>query len=399
VWDVDGRKYLDFTSGIAVTSTGHCHPDVVRAIKRQAEKLIHMSGTDFHYEVQVELAELLCEIAPGRFAKRVFFANSGAESVEAALKMARYNTRRDKFIAFFGAFHGRTFGALSLTASKAVQRERFSPLVPTVIHVPYAYCYRCPFGLERSSCELHCLRFIEEQVFETIAPPDEIAAIVVEPIQGEGGYIVPPKGFLKGLQALCRRHGILFIADEVQTGMGRTGRMFACEHFGIVPDAITVAKGIASGLPLGALVARSKLLEWRSGAHANTFGGNPISCAAALETIRLLREGLIENAARMGTVLRARLEELMEKYDFIGDVRGIGLMQAIEIVKDRVSKARDEKLRDGLIYRSFVEGLLLLPCGPSSIRFVPQLGVSEGEIDRAMRLFERAIDKAWRGRR
>jgi len=395
VWDVDGKKYLDFTSGIAVTSTGHCNPRVVEAIKKQAERLIHMSGTDFHYRVQVDLAERLCEIAPGRFAKRVFFVNSGAESVEAALKMARYNTKRDKFIAFLGAFHGRTFGALSLTASKTVQRAGFSPLVPTVVHVPYAYCYRCPFGLDWPDCRLHCLRFIEEQVFEVLTPPDEVAAVVVEPIQGEGGYIVPPREFLKGLQDLCRKHGILLIADEVQSGMGRTGRMFACEHFGLVPDAVTVAKGIASGLPLGALIARSRLLEWPEGTHANTFGGNPVACAAALETVELLQSGLVENAERMGAVLRLRLDGLKDRYEFIGDVRGLGLMQAIEIVKDRESKARDDSLRDRLVYRSFLEGLLLLPCGPSSIRFVPQLGVSEGEIGRAIKLFERAIDKIW----
>jgi len=393
VWDIDDKKFLDFTSGIAVTSTGHCHPEVVSAIKSQADKLLHMSGTDFHYKVQADLAELLCSIAPGRFAKRVFFANSGAETIEAALKMARFNTRRDKFIAFLGCFHGRTLGALSLTASKSVQRAGFSPLLPTVVHVPYAYCYRCPFNLNKETCDLYCLKYIEKNIFTTIALPEEISALIIEPIQGEGGYVVPPKEFLTGLQEMCDEHEILFIVDEIQSGMGRTGKMFASEHFGLVPDAITVAKGVASGMPLGALIAKSELLEWPAGSHASTFGGNPVSCAAAIATINLLQNGLIENARKMGEVLRARLLGLKRKYDFIGDVRGLGLMQAIEIVKDRKSKEENSKLSRELIYQSFLEGLLILPCGVSAIRFIPQLGVSEEEIDMAIEIFERVINK------
>lgn len=399
VWDIDGKKFLDFTSGIAVTATGHCHPEVVKAIKAQADKLLHMSGTDFHYKVQVDLAELLCNIAPGRFAKRVFFANSGAETIEAALKMARYNTKRDKFIAFLGCFHGRTLGALSLTASKSIQRAGFSPLLPTIVHVPYAYCYRCPFNLSRQSCDMYCLHFIEKQIFTTIAFPDEVAALIIEPIQGEGGYIVPPKEFLVGLQKICEEHKILFIVDEIQSGMGRTGKMFASEHFGLVPDAVAVAKGVASGMPLGALIAKSELLEWPAGSHASTFGGNPVSCAAAVATIKLLQDGLIENAKKMGEILKARLNKLKDKYDFIGDVRGLGLMQVIEVVRDRKSKEADPDLRRKLIYQSFLDGLLILPCGASAIRFIPQLGVSLEEIEMAIKIFERVINKVWRQKR
>ena len=304
VEDVDGNLFLDFAAGIAVVSTGHCHPDVVRAIQRQAETLIHMSGTDFYYPLLVQLAKKLAEITPGKFPKRVVFGNSGAEAMEAAIKMARYHTRRNRLIAFLGCFHGRTLGALSLTASKAVQRRGFGPLLAGVAHVPYPNPYRCSAGHVASECDCDCTDFIEKQLFRTAVPADEVAAIVVEPIQGEGGYIVPPRGFLSRLREIADRYGILLIFDEVQCGMGRTGKMFACEHSGVVPDVLVTAKGIASGLPLGVAVARAEVMNWGPGAHASTFGGNPVACAAAMETIRLLEEKYISNA-RSITLSRA----------------------------------------------------------------------------------------------
>src|SRR4051794_12538386 len=305
VEDVDGNRFLDFNAGIAVVATGHCHPRVVKAIQDQAARLIHMSGTDFYYEGLVALAEKLSEIAPGDVPRRVSFGNSGAEAVEGSIKLARYTTGRDKLIAFYGSFHGRTMGALSLTARKSTQRGRFGPLVPGVTHAPYPYCYRCPFGKEPEGCAVECVQFIEETLLKTVSPAEETAAIVFEPVQGEGGYIVPPRKFFDELQRVAKKHGILLIADEVQSGMGRTGKMWASEHFDLVPDILAVAKGIASGMPLGATVARADLMNWKPGAHASTFGGNPVSCAAALVTIGLLEKSLVENARRMG-------EHLME---------------------------------------------------------------------------------------
>ena len=300
VEDVDGNLFLDCTAGIAVTATGHSHPDVVFAIKSQAEKFLHMSGTDFYYEPQVRLGEELSAIAPMKGPHRSFFANSGTEANEAALKLARYYTRRQGVIAFLGSFHGRTMGSLSLTASKIGQRRGFGPLVPGTFHAPYPDCYRCPVGLRPDSCAAECLAFIEQELFVHLVSPDEVAAVMVEPIQGEGGYLVPPDSFLQRLRDITRRHDILLIADEVQSGMGRTGRMFAIEHTGVEPDIVTIAKGIASGLPLGVATARAEVMSWPPGSHASTFGGNPVSCAASLATIRLLREGLIKNAADVG---------------------------------------------------------------------------------------------------
>src|SRR5947209_4296481 len=305
--DVDGNRFLDFTAGIAVVATGHCHPKVVAAIQQQAARLIHMSGTDFYYEELAALAEKLSEIAPGDVPRRVSFGNSGAEAIEGAIKLARYSTGRDKIIAFFGSFHGRTMGALSLTSRKAVQRAKFGPLVPGVIHAPYPYCYRCPYGQSPDSCAVECVKHIEDTLLKTIAPAEETAAIVVEPVQGEGGYIVPPRKFFDELSRVAKANGILLVFDEVQSGMGRTGKMWAAEHFDMVPDIFTVAKGIASGLPLGATVARADLMTWPPGAHASTFGGNPVACAAALVTIGLLQESLVENAARMGAYIRDRM--------------------------------------------------------------------------------------------
>lgn len=393
VWleDPDGNVFLDFTAGIAVTATGHAHPAVVRAIKRQAERFLHMSGTDFYYEAQVKLAERLTRLAPGNFKKRVFFTNSGAESVEAAFKLARYATKRERMISFLGAFHGRTMGALSLTGSKVKQKENFGALVPGVTHVGYGYCYRCPYHLSYPDCDIDCVDYIEHTVFKKIVPAEEVAAVIVEPIQGEGGYIVPPAGWHQRLRELTRKYGILLIDDEVQAGMGRTGRMFAIEHWNVVPDIITMAKGIASGLPLGAMIARADLMDWEPGAHANTFGGNPVACEAALETLRLLEEGLLENVARVGNYLRVGLNELSRKYPFIGDVRGLGLMLGIEIVSDRMRREAAPALRERIIEEAFSRGLLLLGCSDSSIRFSPPLVVTEKEVDVALEILDQCL--------
>lgn len=391
VWDVEGNRYLDFAAGIAVVATGHCHPKVVEAIRDQAGKLIHMSGTDFFYEVQVKLAEKLAEIAPGGKNKKVFFGNSGAEAVEACLKLAKYHTRRHRLIAFHGAFHGRTMGALSLTASKAVQRSRFGPLLPGVRHVSFGYCYRCPFNLTYPSCDFGCISYIEDEVFRTSVPAEDVAAIVIEPVQGEGGYIFPPDGYHKRLKALADKYGILMIDDEVQAGMGRTGKMFAIEHWGVKPDILAVAKGIASGMPLGACIARSSLMDWVPGSHASTFGGNPISCRAALATIGLLEGSLMDNAARQGKYMLKKIEEMMPGHRLFGDVRGKGLMIGVEIVKNRDTKEYAEKARDAIIQESFKRGLVVLGCGPSVLRFMPPLVVTRREVDDALMIFEEAV--------
>ncbi len=394
VWDVDDNLYLDMTAGIAVTSTGHAHPRVVAAVQEQATRFLHMSGTDFYYELQIRLAERLNAIAPGEAPKRVFYTNSGAESVEAALKLARYVTGRPRVLAFIGAFHGRTMGALSLTGSKPIHRRGFAPLVPEVIHVPYAYCYRCPVNLSYPECRVACLDWIEEQVFAHLSAPDEVAAIVVEPIQGEGGYIVPPPDFLPKLRALCDRHGILLIADEIQTGIGRTGRWFAVEHWNVVPDIICVAKGIANGLPLGAIIAPRELMRWPAGAHANTFGGNPLACAAALATLDVIEEeGLLENARRQGRRLVDGLRALAERHGVIGDVRGVGLMVGAELVSDRASRRPAPELRDRLVHACFRRGLLVLGAGTNVIRFMPALNVREEEIDLALELLDDALSE------
>lgn len=381
--DVDGNRFVDFTAGIAVCSTGHCHPDVVAAIKRQAELLLHMSGTDFYYAPQRDLAQKLAEITPGDGPKRVFLTNSGTEAIEAALKLARLHTQRRHVIAFFGAFHGRTMGALSLTSSKAVQRAGFGPLLPDVTHVDFPSVRRGPSVDE-------CLGQID-RIFQRTVPPDEVAAFFVEPIQGEGGYLVPPPDFHPRLKALAERHGICYVADEVQSGMGRTGRMFALEHWDVAPDIVCLGKGIASGLPLGAIVARTDVMTWPAGSHGTTFGGNPIACAAALETIRLLEGGLVENAARVGGYLRSRLVALADGSPLIGDVRGLGLMVGVELVRDRRTKRPATAERNELVQRCFHKGLLLLGCGDSTVRFCPPLIAQEGEVDTAVGLFGEAM--------
>jgi 4-aminobutyrate aminotransferase len=394
VEDVDGNRFLDFNAGIAVAATGHCHPRVVEAIQQQAARLIHMSGTDFYYEELAALAEKLAAIAPGGVPRRVSFGNSGAEAIEGAIKLARYATGRDKFIAFLGGFHGRTMGALSLTARKAVQRRGFGPLVPGVVHAPYPYCYRCPFGQAPGSCAVECVKHIEDTLLQTIAPADEVAAIVVEPVQGEGGYVVPPRLFFDELARVAKQNGILLIFDEVQSGMGRTGRMWAADHFDAVPDILAVAKGIASGMPLGATVARAGLMTWPPGAHASTFGGNPVACAAALATIELLENGLVENAARMGACLMGRLRDWPRRFACVGDVRGLGLMIGIELVRDPVSRERAPDLRDRVVQLAFERGLLILGAGENTLRLCPPLVVTKDQCDFAVDTLEECLEKA-----
>jgi len=391
VEDVDGNRFLDFNAGIAVVATGHCHPKVVEAIQRQAAQLVHMSGTDFYYENMVALAEKLAAVAPGGGERRVSFGNSGTEAIEAALKLARYSTGREKFIAFLGAFHGRTMGSLSLTASKPVQRRGFSPLVPGVHHIPYAYCYRCAYGKSPDSCAVECAKVIEDQLVKTIVPADEVAAIVLEPVQGEGGYIVPPQKFFDELARIAKRFGMLLVFDEVQSGMGRTGKMWAAEHFGASPDILAVAKGIASGLPLGATVARVDLMTWPPGAHASTFGGNPVACAAALATIELLEKELVANAAQMGAYIMDRLREWPARFPVVGEVRGLGLMIGIELVRDRQTRERAPALRNRVLELAFERGLLVLGAGENSIRLCPPLVITRDQAAFAVDVLEECL--------
>jgi len=392
VEDVDGNRFLDFNAGIAVVATGHCHPRVVEAVQRQAARLIHMSGTDFYYDELVRLAEKLAALAPGGVPRRVSFGNSGAEAVEGALKLARYHTGRQRFLAFLGAFHGRTMGALSLTARKAVQRRGFGPLVPGAVHAPYPYCYRCPFGRRAESCAMECVAHVE-QLLATIAPADEVAAIVIEPVQGEGGYIVPPPAFLAELRRIADAHGMLLICDEVQSGMGRTGKMWASEHFGTVPDIFSVAKGIASGMPLGATVARAELMDWPPGAHASTFGGNPVACAAALATIELLEEELVANAASIGAYLMDRLRDWPRRFRHVGDVRGLGLMIGVELVRDQETREPAADLRNRVVEEAFTRGLLILGAGESTLRFSPPLTITRDQCDFAVEVLERILER------
>jgi len=396
VEDLDGNVFLDFAAGIAVVSTGHCHPRVVEAIQKQAAELIHISGTDFYYPNMVEFAERLATVAPGKEPKKVYFGNSGTEAIEAAIKLARYHTRRDKIIAFHGCFHGRTLGALSLTASKAVQRRGFGPMMPGVYHAPYADCYRCPVGLTPHGCAAECLGFIENELLVHLVSPDEVAAIVVEPIQGEGGYVVAPDQFLQRLRELTRNHGMVLVADEVQSGMGRTGRMFAIEFSGVEPDAVAIAKGIASGLPLGVAIARADLMTWPPGAHASTFGGNPVSCAAAVVTLRLIQDSLMANAADVGGHLIAGLRALADKHLLIGDVRGRGLMVGVELVRDRRTKERAGRERDAAVLAAFNRGLLLLGAGVNVIRFSPPLVLTRAQADTAIAVFDEALTEVER---
>ncbi len=394
VEDVDGNRFLDCAAGIAVNSTGVSHPDVVRAITEQAQKFIHMSGTDFYYEPQVRLAEQLASLVPIDGDVRSFFGNSGTEATEAAVKLARYHTKRHGILAFIGSFHGRSMGALSLTASKVVQRRGFGPLLPGVYHALYPDPYR--FDGTPDACAAASLSFITDQIFPHLISPDEVAAIVVEPIQGEGGYIVPPPAFLQGLRALASQHGIVLVVDEVQSGMGRTGRMFALEHFGVKADVVNIAKGIASGLPLGVTCARADLMAWPPGAHASTFGGNPVACAAALATIKLLQDQFVANAATVGAHLLEGLRALQDKHPLIGDVRGKGLMIGVELVKDRRTKERAVEARGALLQAMFRRGILILGAGRNAVRFAPPLVLTREQADVVLRLFDEAMSEVGR---
>jgi 4-aminobutyrate aminotransferase len=396
VWvtDVDGNVFLDCNAGVAVCSTGHCHPEVVQAIQDQAAQLIHMCGTDYYYSSMPELAKKIGELVPISGATRTHFANSGTEAVECALKIAMHATGREKFISFFGSFHGRTLGSLSLTSSKAAQRLGFKRQALDVVHLPYPNEYRNPFTAEmcgRGGAAQGALNWIENLLFKTTTPPEEVAAIVVEPIQGEGGYVPAPEGFLKGVRRICDEHGIVLVVDEVQSGMGRTGKMFATQHYGVDADIVCIAKGIASGLPLGLCVARADLMDWKKGAHASTFGGNPVCIAAALKTIELLERELVSNAAEVGDYLKSGLQKLMAKHECIGDVRGMGFMLGVEFVKDKTSRQPDADLRDRVEMASFERGLILLGCGANSIRWSPPLILTKENVDVALEIFDEAI--------
>lgn len=393
VEDVDGNEFLDFAAGIAVVSTGHCHPEVVKAIQNQAAELIHMSGTDFYYESLVTLSNRLSGIAPMPGPHRFYYGNSGAEAIECALKIARYHTGRQNIIAFYGAFHGRTMGALSLTASKPQQRRRFSPLVPGVTHVRYPYAYRgCTGGpQEEEAFAFGCARFIEEKLFKTTLAPEEVAAIFVEPIQGEGGYVVAPTIFMRELRRICDKHGILLVADEVQSGAARTGKWWAIEHTGVQPDIVCMAKGIASGMPLGVCMTRAEIMDWKPGSHASTFGGNPVAIAAALATLDILEREGKANAAKVGGQMLDRLRAWPSRHSIVGDVRGRGLMIGIEIVKDQQSREVAGAWRDRIVELAFERGLLVLGCGETTIRLAPPLIVSEQEATVALDIFEECV--------
>jgi 4-aminobutyrate aminotransferase len=391
VEDVDGNEFLDFSAGIAVCSTGHCHPEVVAAIQKQAGELIHMSGTDFYYENMITLAERLANMAPISGPVRVYYGNSGTEAIEAAIKMARYHTRRQGIIAFYGAFHGRTMGALSLTASKVQQRRRFFPVVPGVAHVPFPYLYRRPEGMGEAQYLKECVSFIEDRVFKTIMPPEECAAIFIEPIQGEGGYVPAPTEYMQELRRICDKHGILLVADEVQCGAGRTGKMWAIEHTGVEPDIVTIAKGIASGMPLGVTLARAEIMDWVPGSHASTFGGNPVCIEAALATLNLLEREAMHNAEVVGSHIMKRIGRWVQSHPMVGDVRGRGLMIGVEIVKDKKTRATAHDERDRIVELAFERGLLFLGAGENSIRIAPPLIVTQEQADIAMDVLEECI--------
>ena len=392
VEDVDGNVYLDFSAGIAVAATGHSHPEIVRAVTDQAARFLHIS-TDYYHEPQIALGEALAKIAPVGGHARTFFSNSGTEAVEAAIKLARYHTKRFNILAFLGSFHGRTLGSLALTSSRTVQRRGFGPMANGVFHAPYANPYRCPVGGagDPESCTRECLSYIENQILRHLVSPDEVAAIIVEPIQGEGGYVVPPASFLQGLAAIAAAHGMLFVVDEVQSGIGRTGRMFAIEHAGVEPDIIIAAKGIASGLPMGVTIARDDVMDWPVGAHSNTFGGNPVACVAALSTIKLVEDGLMANAAEVGEFLLAKLTELARRHQILGDIRGCGLMIGMELVRDRRTKEHAVAERDALVMAAFRRGLLVLAAGASAIRLSPPLVVSRDQAQAAVSILDSAF--------
>lgn len=392
--DLDGNRFLDCNAGIAVCATGHCHPKVVAAIQQQAAKLIHYSGTDFYYENMVDLAEKLQRLVPGGGPRRVYFGNSGTEAIEASLKMARYHTGRERFIAFLGAFHGRTMGALSLTGSKSVQKKGFGSLLPGVSHIPYANCYRCSYGKQVETCNVECVKVIEDQLIRHIIPADDIAGIIVEPVQGEGGYVVPPQKFIDELQTVAAKYKIPIIWDEVQAGMGRTGKMFAVEHFGVNPDILALAKGIASGMPLSAVVTKPEWMAWTPGAHASTFGGNPVAIASSLATIELLERELLENATSVGNYMLGRMGGWPRRFRHVGRVQGLGLMLGFELVRDQQSKERFPELRDRLELMAFERGILILGCGPNSIRLCPPLIFTRDQAEFCLDTLESCLDQS-----
>jgi 4-aminobutyrate aminotransferase len=395
VKDVDGNEYIDLNAGIACLNVGHNHPKIIDAIKKQCDKFLHYSNTDFYYEQVITLAEKICQIAPGECDKKAYFGNSGTEAVEAAIKLAKWHTRKQLFIAFIGAFHGRTVGSLSFTASKPHQRRHFFPLMPGVTHVPYGYCYRCPFKMTYPECDYWCINFIEEQVLQKYAPPEDVAAFLFEPIQGEGGYVVPPPEYFQRLKKLADKHGILMIDDEVQSGIGRTGKWFAIEHWNIEPDIICSAKALASGLPIGAVTASSRIMDWPAGSHASTFGGNPVSCAAGLAVLDVIREEkLLENANKQGVYALKRLNEFAEGNPLVGDVRGKGLMIGIELVEDKESKTPAHEKAKEVILRSWKHGVAIVTCGVSTLRLSPPLTIQREMLDAALDIVEDAINEA-----
>jgi len=389
--DVDGNSFLDFAAGIAVVSTGHCHPEVVAAIQKQASELIHMSGTDFYYPNMVELAEKLASIAPGKEPKRVYFGNSGTEAVEAAIKLAKYHTKRDKLVAFHGAFHGRTMGALSLTASRAVQRKGFGTLLSGVFHMPYPDTYRGTYGIRPENASADCLSYLENELFRRRVDPDEVAGIFIEPVQGEGGYLPAPAEFLQGLEKICRKYGIMLVADEVQSGMGRTGKWWAVDYAGVEPDILCTAKGIASGMPLSAIITKASVMDWKPGAHASTFGGNPVCIAASLATLGLIERGYMANAARMGEFIKRQTANWPERHKIVGEVRGRGLMIGIEFVRDQKTKERAPDLRNRIVQMAFHKGLLVLGSGDTTLRLCPPLMIDEEQADFAVRTLDGII--------
>ncbi len=394
VKDVDGNEFIDMNAGLAVCSVGHGHPKLKQAIKDQVDKFIHYSYTDFFYEDYVDLGEELSKILPMKGQKKVFYGNSGAESIEAAMKVSRWHSGRQGYIAYIGSFHGRTMGAVSLTASKPYQRRRFSPLIPGVEHVFYPYCYRCPFHLECPSCGYACVDYIDDYLFHKYVAPEEVAMLIAEPIQGEGGYVVPPDGYFKKLKKLLDEYGILFAVDEVQSGVGRTGKWWAIEHFGVEPDIVCTAKGIAAGLPLGVMASKAEIQDWTPGSHASTFGGNPVCCAAALAVLDIIKtEKLLENATEQGGYIKKRLEEMMERHPMIGDVRGKGLMVGVEIVKDKDSKEVAPKATEAVMMECFRNGLAIVNCGVNIIRWMPPLTITRDLVEPSLDIFEKALSK------
>jgi 4-aminobutyrate aminotransferase len=394
VEDPDGNTFLDFCAGIAVCSTGHCHPKVVEAIQKQAAELIHIAGTDFYHRHMPQLAERLVATMPQDHQWKVFFGNSGTEAVEGAIKLARYATRRDKFIAFYGCFHGRTLGSLSLTASKNTQRKYFGTLLGGVEHIPYPYAYRCALGHDKEECGSEVIDLLEQQIFKRLFAPEEVAAIIVEPIQGEGGFIPAPITFLQELQRICNKHGIMLIMDEVQAGMGRTGKMWAFDHAGITPDIVLTAKGIASGMPISAFIAKESVMQWKPGSHGTTYGGNPVCVAAAMATLDLIQGGLMANAKKVGDYIFSKTRDWPKRFKIVGDVRGKGLMIGVEIVRDQATKERSKDLRDKIVVNAFHKGLLTLDSGENSIRISPPLIIDEEQADCAIAILEESIREA-----